>query len=243
MTAAPDQFMIDHALLYHRRIPRVRPQRTAVAAHLPGPRDLRRHVRPALGARRGAGAASRGGLPAKRLPAGSVRARARRACRRWRGGVRRTELLAVLARDPRRRVHRRCMAVRGAIRLRGMAGAGLRMAPLHVRGVPSRHARALRDGVVMSNPALSNALTPGRLADLRRVATGDMRRTDGPPREIQRARLAWLARHLYVTVTPAPPRSTPAERRACVTVTERGWQAIAEDDARRDGTEQIARTA
>jgi hypothetical protein len=91
----------------------------------------------------------------------------------------------------------------------------------------------------MSDPALTTVLTPDRLADLRRIATGDMRRPDGPPREIQRVRLAWLAQHGFVEVKPSPPRSTPAERRACVTVTAKGRAAIAEDDARRAARNRV----
>lgn len=79
------------------------------------------------------------------------------------------------------------------------------------------------------------ALTPDRLADLGLLAIGATRRPDGRPLDVARGRIAWFARHGYIEVRPAPPRSTPAERRACVTVTERGCQAIAEDDARLDG--------
>lgn len=81
----------------------------------------------------------------------------------------------------------------------------------------------------MSTPA-SDVLTPERLADLRRIATGNMRRRDGHVREVQRIRVQWLARHGYIEVRPAPLASTPAERRACVTVTPSGIKAIVEDE-------------
>lgn len=84
----------------------------------------------------------------------------------------------------------------------------------------------------MSNPALSNVLTSDRLADLRLIAIGATRRPDGSPFEPQRNRLAWLAKHGYITIQPAPPGSRPAQRRACVKVTEKGHRAIADDDAR-----------
>lgn len=93
----------------------------------------------------------------------------------------------------------------------------------------------------MSNPALSDGLTPDRLADLRMLASGATRRPDGRPFDVARGRIAWFARHGYIEVRPAPPRSTPEQRRACVTVTERGCQAIAEDDARRARIWEVAR--
>lgn len=88
----------------------------------------------------------------------------------------------------------------------------------------------------MSTPA-SDVLTPERLADLRRIATGNPRRPDGQIREVQRIRMQWFARHGYIEIRPAPLASSPAERRACVTVTPLGLQVIAADDARKQAAE------
>lgn len=84
----------------------------------------------------------------------------------------------------------------------------------------------------MSDPALARILTPERLADLRLFARGATRRPDGRPFELQRVRLNWLVEHGFLSRRPAPPRSTPEQRRACITVTEQGQRAITEDDAR-----------
>lgn len=84
----------------------------------------------------------------------------------------------------------------------------------------------------MSNPALADVLTPDRLADLRLIAI-DATRRNGAPWELQPIRRNWLAKHEYIAVRPAPAGATFEQRRACVTVTAKGWRAIAADDARK----------
>lgn len=88
----------------------------------------------------------------------------------------------------------------------------------------------------MSRYEDAHVLTAPRLEDLRRVASGATRRPDGSRFELQPIRRRWLAQHGYLDVRPAPAESTAEERRACVTVTAKGWKAIAvADDVAREG--------